>query len=222
MRYHKEGHRPLIFTAVIMLLVLAAIQNALPVLTFPALIICGGFYAFMLNFFRHPERPIPVRDDRTIYAPADGKVLVIEETHEEEYVQEQRIQVSIFMSPLNVHVNRYPTSGKIVYSKYHPGKFLLAWDPKSSKENERTSVVLENSWGMVLVRQIAGYVARRIVCYAETGDPAVQGEELGFIKFGSRVDLFLPRDAEIAVSLNDVVVGNETVIARFADPRETI
>lgn len=217
MRYHKEGHRPLIFTAVIILLVLAAIQNGLPVLTLPALVICIGLYVFMLNFFRHPERPVQKLDTQTIYAPADGKVLVIEETYEGEILNENRIQVSIFMSPLNVHVNRYPTSGNIVYSKYHPGKFLLAWDPKSSMENERTTVVLENSWGSVLVRQIAGYVARRIVCYAETGDQAVQGEELGFIKFGSRVDLFLPKDAEIAVSLNDVVVGNETVIARFAN-----
>ncbi len=222
MRYHKEGHRPLIFTAVIILLVLAAIQNGLPLLTLPALVICIGLYVFMLNFFRHPERPILKRDDQTLYAPADGKVLVIEETYESEALKEQRIQVSIFMSPLNVHVNRYPTGGKIVYSKYHPGKFLLAWDPKSSLANERTTVVLENSWGSVLVRQIAGYVARRIICYAETGDLAVQGEELGFIKFGSRVDLFLPKDAEIAIGLNDVVVGNETVIARFADPKGAI
>ncbi|MBK7342959.1 MAG: phosphatidylserine decarboxylase family protein [Saprospiraceae bacterium] len=215
MRYHKEGHRPLIFTAIVILLALAAVQNALPVLTLPALVICLGLYAFLLNFFRHPERPIPSMDDGVLYAPADGKVLVIEETFEDEILEEQRIQVSIFMSPLNVHVNRYPTSGKITYSKYHPGKFLLAWDPKSSQENERTSVVLENSRGNVLVRQIAGYVARRIVCYADTGDLAVQGEELGFIKFGSRVDLFLPRSARIEVNLNDVVVGNQTIIARF-------
>lgn len=215
MRYHKEGHRPLIFTAIVILLALAAVQNALPVLTLPALVICIGLYAFLLNFFRHPERPIPSMDDGILYAPADGKVLVIEETFEDEILEEQRIQVSIFMSPLNVHVNRYPTSGKITYSKYHPGKFLLAWDPKSSQENERTSVVLENSRGNVLVRQIAGYVARRIVCYADTGDLAVQGEELGFIKFGSRVDLFLPRSARIEVNLNDVVVGNQTIIARF-------
>lgn len=215
MRYHKEGHRPLIFTAIVILLALAAVQNALPVLTLPALVICLGLYAFLLNFFRHPERPIPSMDDGILYAPADGKVLVIEETFEDEILEEQRIQVSIFMSPLNVHVNRYPTSGKITYSKYHPGKFLLAWDPKSSQENERTSVVLENSRGNVLVRQIAGYVARRIVCYADTGDLAVQGEELGFIKFGSRVDLFLPRSARIEVNLNDVVVGNQTIIARF-------
>lgn len=215
MRYHKEGHRPLIFTAIVILLALAAVQNALPVLTLPALVICIGLYAFLLNFFRHPERPIPSMDDGILYAPADGKVLVIEETFEEEILEEQRIQVSIFMSPLNVHVNRYPTSGKITYSKYHPGKFLLAWEPKSSQENERTTVVLENSRGNVLVRQIAGYVARRIVCYADTGDVAVQGEELGFIKFGSRVDLFLPRSARIEVNLNDVVVGNQTIIARF-------
>ncbi|MCF8236796.1 MAG: phosphatidylserine decarboxylase family protein [Saprospiraceae bacterium] len=218
MRYHKEGHRPLIFTAVIMLLVLAAIQNGLPVLTLPALVVCIGLYAFILNFFRHPERPIPTQDERIIYAPADGKILVMEETDEPEFLQERRVQVSIFMSPLNVHVNRYPTSGKIIYSKYHPGKFLLAWDPKSSLDNERTTVVLENNWGRVLVRQIAGYVARRIICYAETGDMAQQGEEMGFIKFGSRVDLFLPRNAELCVKLQDVVVGNQTIIARLAEP----
>ena len=215
MRYHKEGHRPLIFTGVIMLLILAAVQNGLPALTLPVLVLCLGLYLFMLNFFRHPERPIPQLDERILYAPADGKVLVIEETEESEYYQEKRIQVSIFMSPLNVHVNRYPTSGAIEYSAYHPGKFLLAWDPKSSQYNERTTVVIQNKWGSVLVRQIAGYVARRIVCYAETGMDVQQGDELGFIKFGSRVDLFLPLNAKIEAALNDVVVGNQTVIARF-------
>lgn len=215
MRYHKEGHRPLIFTGVIMLLILAAVQNGLPALTLPVLVLSIGLYIFMLNFFRHPERPIPARDEQVLYAPADGKVLVIEETEEQEYFKEKRIQVSIFMSPLNVHVNRYPTSGSIVFAAYHPGKFLLAWDPKSSQDNERTTVVIKNDLGSVLVRQIAGYVARRIVCYAETGMDVEQGDELGFIKFGSRVDLFLPLDARIETALNDVVVGNQTVIARF-------
>lgn len=217
MRYHKEGHRPLIFTAVVMLLVLAAVQNSFPVLTLPTIGICVLIYVFLLHFFRHPDRPVDRPDDRLLLAPADGKVVVIEETTESEYFQDRRVQVSIFMSPLNVHVNRYPTGGEITYAAYHPGKYLLAWDPKSSLENERTSIAIRNRFGEVLVRQIAGYVARRIICYPDQGDKVDQGAELGFIKFGSRVDLFLPLDAEIRVRLDQVVTGNETVIAAFRD-----
>lgn len=217
MRYHKEGHRSLIFTAIIFLLALAAIQNAAPGLTLWALLLFGILYGFLLNFFRHPERPVFRQDDQLIYAPADGKVLVIEETVEDEFLEERRIQVSVFMSPLNVHVNRYPTSGTVTYARYHEGKYLLAWNPKSSTENERTTVVIENRYGRVLLRQIAGFLARRIVCYAEKGDAAVQGEEMGFIKLGSRVDLFLPVGSKIEVSLNQVVKGNQTIIARLPD-----
>jgi phosphatidylserine decarboxylase len=218
MRYHKEGHNTLILSAVIMLLALAAIQNALPIATPFVLLLFIVLYGLLLNFFRHPERPVFQPNDQLIYAPADGKVVVIEETIENEFLKERRIQVSIFMSPLNVHVNRYPTSGKVVFAKYHPGKYLLAWDPKSSAENERTTVVLENRFGRILLRQIAGFVARRIVCYAEVNDTINQGDELGFIKFGSRVDLFLPLNAHIEVNLEQLVKGNQTVVARLASP----
>jgi len=218
MRFHKEGHRTLILTAVIILLALAAIQNGLPGLTLWAALVFLIIYTLLLQFFRHPDRPLFRTDDQIVYAPADGKVLVIEETVEEEFLEQRRIQVSIFMSPLNVHVNRYPIGGKVSYAKYHPGKYLLAWDPKSSSDNERTTVVIENRFGSVLLRQIAGFLARRIVCYPEQGDQVRQGEELGFIKFGSRVDLFLPLQSRIEVSLNQVVKGNQTIIARLPDP----
>ncbi len=218
MRYHKEGHRSLIFTAVIMLLALAAIQNGMPWLTIWVLPVFLVLYGLILNFFRHPERPLHLADDHIIYAPADGKVLVIEETLEEEILKERRIQLSVFMSPLNVHVNRYPVSGVITYARYHAGKFLLAWDPKSSQDNERTTVVIKNDLGSIVVRQIAGYVARRIVCYPDVGDKINQGDELGFIKFGSRVDVFLPTNAQVEVTLNQVVKGNQTILARLPKP----
>lgn len=218
MRFHKEGHSTLILTAIIMLLSLSAIQNAAPGLTIWVLLLFGVIYGFLLNFFRHPDRTLFQPHDLKVYAPADGKVVVIEETEEAEYLKEKRIQVSIFMSPLNVHVNRYPISGHIAYAKYHPGKFLLAWEPKSSTENERTTVVLENSVTRILLRQIAGFLARRIICYAEQGDHVKQGDEMGFIKFGSRVDLFLPLDANIEVAIGQKVTGNRTVIATLKDP----
>jgi phosphatidylserine decarboxylase len=217
MRFHREGHRPLIFTAIIMLLALAAVQNLLPQATGWLLLLLVPVYALLLNFFRDPERPVIQPDDRIVYAPADGKVLVLEETTENEYFKDRRIQVSIFMSPLDVHVNRYPIGGKVEYAKYHPGKYLLAWNPKSSQENERTSVVLGNRYGTLLMRQIAGFLARRIVCYSETGDSARQGDDMGFIKLGSRVDLFLPLDATINVSLQQVVRGNQTIIAHLPE-----
>ncbi|MCO6486591.1 MAG: phosphatidylserine decarboxylase family protein [Saprospiraceae bacterium] len=220
MRYHKEGHRTLIFTAVVFLLGLSAIQNGLPALTPWALILFAAIFGLLLHFFRHPERPVFRPDDQVVLAPADGKVVVIEETIEQEILRERRIQVSIFMSPLNVHVNRYPVGGKITHAIYHPGKYLLAWNPKSSAENERTTVVIENRFGKLLVRQIAGFLARRIVCYPEQGETVKQGDELGFIKFGSRVDLFLPLDARIEVQLNQVVKGNLTTIARLTEPNK--
>lgn len=217
MRFHREGHRPLIFTAIIMLLALAAVQNLLPQATGWLLLLLLPVYALLLNFFRDPERPVMQPDDRIVYAPADGKVLVLEETTETEYFKDRRIQVSIFMSPLDVHVNRYPIGGQVEYAKYHPGKYLLAWNPKSSQENERTSVVLGNRFGKLLMRQIAGFLARRIICYSEAGDVASQGEDMGFIKLGSRVDLFLPLDSTIEVSLQQVVRGNQTIIARLPE-----
>lgn len=171
------------------------------------------FAILVLQFFRNPKRNT-ILNANHIIAPADGKVVVIEEVVEHEFFNDKRIQVSIFMSPLNVHVNRYPITGEVKFAKYHPGKFLVAWHPKSSIENERTTVVVENeTTGPILFRQIAGAVARRIVMYSKKGDKATQGADMGFIKFGSRIDLFLPLDAKIKANIDDVVRGGETVIA---------
>lgn len=172
-------------------------------------------FLIVLQFFRHPSREI-TKNEKYIIAPADGKVVVIEETTETEVLKDRRIQVSIFMSPLNVHVNRYPISGQITFSKYHPGLFLVAWHPKSSTENERTTVVIENSAKTpILLRQIAGALARRIVCYPKAGWMVKQGDELGFIKFGSRVDIFLPLGTKIKVGMEQKVLGGVTVIAEL-------
>ncbi|MFM1875486.1 MAG: hypothetical protein RL266_1223 [Bacteroidota bacterium] len=178
----------------------------------------GGAIIFLifLQFFRSPKRKLVI-SSRSIVCPADGRVVAIEEVEEPEYFNgEKRIQVSVFMSPLNVHLNRYPISGKIAYSKYHPGLFLVAWHPKSSTENERNTVVIETEFGpSVLIRQIAGFVARRIVWYCHQGDVVKQGDELGFIKFGSRVDLFLPLNAKIKVELEEKVKGGISVLAEI-------
>lgn len=191
---------------------------------FPAMLwlhyLVGGLGAVIflvfLQFFRSPKRKLVI-SSRSIVCPADGKVVAIEEVDEPEYFNgEKRIQVSVFMSPLNVHLNRYPISGRIAYSKYHPGLFLVAWHPKSSTENERNTVVIETEFGVsVLIRQIAGFVARRIVWYCHEDDQVKQGDELGFIKFGSRVDLFLPLDAKIKVELDEKVQGGISVLAEI-------
>lgn len=173
------------------------------------------FFLLILQFFRNPSREIHVADDKIVYAPADGKVVVIEQTHEDEYFKDKRLQVSIFMSPTNVHVNRNPISGTVNYFKYHPGKYLVAWHPKSSSENERTTMVIDNGKEEVLLRQIAGALAKRIVAYVKEGDEVNQGADFGFIKFGSRVDLFLPLDAKIEVEMGQKVRGNKTIIARL-------
>jgi len=174
----------------------------------------------ILQFFRNPKRAVQFNLNEII-APVDGKVVVIEEVEEKEYFQGKRKQVSIFMSPLNVHVTRYPVSGVIQYSKYHPGKYLVAWHPKASEENERTTIVIKTpKFGDILYRQIAGALARRIVNYAKKGDKAIQGADAGFIKFGSRVDLFLPLDCIVTVGLNQKVVGAKTVIATLSDGDE--
>jgi len=171
------------------------------------------FYIIILQFFRNPKRKT-AQNDHHIIAPVDGKVVVIEEVFEKEYFKEKRLQISIFMSPLNVHVTRYPVSGKIKFSKYHPGKYLVAWHPKASEENERTTIVVENPViGDILYRQIAGALAKRIVNYAKPEMQVIQGSDAGFIKFGSRVDLFLPLDTKIIVNLNDKVKGGEQIIA---------
>lgn len=171
------------------------------------------FLFLILQFFRNPKRKT-ILNDKTVVSPVDGKVVVIEEVFEPEYFKEKRLQVSVFMSPINVHVTRYPISGKINFSKYHPGKYLVAWHPKASTDNERTTVVVENPiYGEVLYRQIAGALAKRIVNYAVEGDIAIQGHDSGFIKFGSRVDLFLPLDTNIKVKLNQKVKGGQSIIA---------
>ena len=170
-----------------------------------------ALFAFVTYFFRNPSRNI-ITDDNYIIAPADGKIVVIEEVEMDEYFEDKRLQVSIFMSPSNVHVNRTPISGEVKYAKYHPGRYLVAWHPKSSAENERTSIVIDNGSFDVMMRQIAGKVARRIVYNLEEGDQVEQGVDFGFIKFGSRVDLFLPIDTDITISLGQKVKGGETII----------
>jgi phosphatidylserine decarboxylase len=173
-----------------------------------------GLLIIVLQFFRNPKRDTPIYADHVI-APVDGKVVVIEEVFEKEYFKDQRLMVSIFMSPINVHVTRYAMSGKVLFSKYHPGKYLVAWHPKASEENERTTIVLENaSFGAILYRQIAGALARRIVNYAQESQDVIQGTDAGFIKFGSRVDLYFPLGTNINVELNQIVKGGIDVVAK--------
>ena len=174
------------------------------------------FLIIILQFFRNPKRHV-IATDHNVIAPVDGKVVVIEEVYEPEYFKEKRLQVSIFMSPINVHVTRYAVNGLVKFSKYHAGKYLVAWHPKASTENERTTVVIENNlFGEILYRQIAGALARRIVNYAQEGMQVVQGTDAGFIKFGSRVDIFLPLGTEVSVQLNQKAIGGKTIIATKA------
>jgi phosphatidylserine decarboxylase len=174
------------------------------------------FLIIILQFFRNPKRTVELNKNHVL-APVDGKVVVIEEVYEGEYFKDNRLQISIFMSPINVHVTRYPISGLIKFSKYHPGKFLVAWHPKASEENERTTIVVENeTFGAILYRQIAGALARRIVNYAEEGMQVIQGADAGFIKFGSRVDIFLPLGTPVNVILNQKAIGGKTIIATKA------
>ncbi|MBX7109463.1 MAG: phosphatidylserine decarboxylase family protein [Chitinophagales bacterium] len=215
MRIHKEGTATLLLMAAVLLIINAALLILLPLpqwLQAMLILLSTGFYLFLISFFRNPKRNT-LMNDAVIIAPADGKVVVIEETVETEYFHAPRRQVSIFMSPANVHVNRNPISGEVKYVRHHPGKFLVAWHPKSSTENERTTVVIANDKTELLMRQIAGILARRIVNYLQPHQKVAQGEAFGFIKFGSRVDLFLPLHAKIAVQLNQDVRGGETVIA---------
>jgi len=213
--FHKEGYKIIVIASTILAFTLLSIDKFIDIFWLNKLLSIGFvlFYILILQFFRNPKRN-SILNENQILAPADGKVVVIEEVIESEYFKNKRRQISIFMSPLNVHITRYVMSGNINYSKYHPGKYLVAWHPKSSELNERTTVVINNhSFGDVLYRQIAGAVARRIVNYAKKGDSVVQGEDAGFIKFGSRVDIFLPLDIKINVSLNQQVKGGITVIA---------
>jgi len=216
MYIHKEGRAWVIGSLLVYILLIIIFQNIIPAYNWILIILLGIPFLLILNFFRNPIRTIPHHDDHMVYAAADGKVVVIEEVFESEYFNDSRKMVSIFMNPLNVHCNRYPVSGKVVYTKYHPGKYLVAWHPKSSTENERNTVVIETAFGtQILMRQIAGALARRIVSYAQLNDSAKQGEDFGFIKFGSRVDLYFPLNAEIKVELQQLVKGNLDVIAHI-------
>lgn len=220
--FHREGFKIIAITFIIVgamaLTADAYITNHL--IKYGVQGVALTILVLILQFFRNPKRAVQFNLNEII-APVDGKVVVIEEVEEKEYFQGKRKQVSIFMSPLNVHVTRYPASGVIQYSKYHPGKYLVAWHPKASEENERTSIVIKTpKFGDILYRQIAGALARRIVNYAKKGDKAIQGADAGFIKFGSRVDLFLPLDCIVTVGLNQKVVGAKTVIATLRDGDE--
>ncbi|WP_405267431.1 phosphatidylserine decarboxylase family protein [Cellulophaga sp. Ld12] len=213
--FHKEGQKIILISFFLVTIIVLAAHYYIDLNWLKLLIQCTAvvFLIIILQFFRNPKRKVTKSFDE-ILAPVDGKVVVIEEVEEKEYFKEKRLQVSIFMSPINVHVTRYPASGAITFSKYHPGKFLVAWHPKASEENERTTIVIKTpKFGEILYRQIAGALAKRIVNYANVGDSAHQGEDAGFIKFGSRVDLFLPLDATINVKLNQKVIGAKTCIA---------
>ena len=220
--FHKEGQKIILVTFFIVctIVLLAHFYVDIPWLKYALHGVALIILILILQFFRNPKRVITQSFDE-IVAPVDGKVVVIEEVEEPEYFKGKRKQISIFMSPINVHVTRYAASGVIKFSKYHPGKYLVAWHPKASEENERTTVVINTpKFGDILYRQIAGALARRIVNYAEVGDSVQQGEDAGFIKFGSRVDLFLPLDCAITVKLNQKVTGNKTCIAALVETNE--
>ena len=213
--FHKEGYKIIAFTFAIVIAGIFASEKFIELfwLQKSVQVLLLIFLVLILQFFRNPKRMGVVSEDH-ILAPVDGKVVVIEEVEEPEYFKDKRLQVSIFMSPINVHVTRYALSGIVKYSKYHPGKYLVAWHPKASTENERTTIVVENkTFGGVLYRQIAGALAKRIVNYAKEGEKVVQGTDAGFIKFGSRVDLFLPLETKLNVKIGDKVKGGVQVIA---------
>ncbi|MCX8212526.1 MAG: phosphatidylserine decarboxylase family protein [Lewinella sp.] len=215
LRIHTEGRRMLVILLVLLGGATAVTFWQFPVWGLPVAIVSVIFFLIILQFFRNPARLVPEEDDNIIYAPADGKVVVIEEAEEPEYFKDKRLQVSIFMSPVDVHVNRNPIGGEVKYNAYHPGRYLVAWHPKSSTENERTTMVIDNGSTEILLRQIAGALAKRIKNYVDVGDMVRQGEDFGFIKFGSRVDLFLPLGTKLEVKLNQKVKGNKTIIGRL-------
>ncbi len=218
MTIHKEGYKTIaistILFGVVNVLSFYFLSSSLPLITWIIFIGTLGLLIFMISFFRIPSRTLTIQDD-AIVAPADGKVVAIEEVQADEYFMDRRIQVSIFMSPLNVHVNRNPVSGEVAYSQYHKGKYLVAWHPKSSTDNERHSVVYRREGKEILVKQIAGALAKRIINYLQPGQHVQQAAEMGFIKFGSRVDLLLPLDAKIHVKIGDMPKGGVTVIASW-------
>ena len=215
--FHKEGYTIILtsFFTITSIFVAIDFLNLNVVVTKVLRTVLIIILLLILQFFRNPRRHT-LKNDNKIISPADGKIVIIKKVTEKEYFKKKCLQISIFMSPINVHVTRYPIGGKIVYSKYHPGKYLFAWHPKSSEKNERTTIVVENKKiGKILYRQIAGALARRIVNYAKTNETAIQGEDAGFIKFGSRIDLFLPINCKINVNLNEKVRGGESIIAEF-------
>ena len=216
-RFHKEGYTIIAITFVLAIASVLLAEEFINILwlTKAVQVLALFLLIIVLQFFRNPKR-ITELNDKTIVAPVDGKVVVIEEVEEPEYFKDKRLQVSIFMSPINVHVTRYAMSGLVKYSKYHPGKYLVAWHPKASTDNERTTIVLQNeTFGDVLYRQIAGALAKRIVNYAEEGSQVIQGSDAGFIKFGSRVDLYFPLGTKLKVNLGDKVKGGTQVIAEI-------
>ncbi|WP_432709590.1 phosphatidylserine decarboxylase family protein [Pedobacter sp.] len=219
MTIHKEGYTTIAITVLFIFVINAFIDYRYADITWLrwlVYILSFTLFITVLQFFRNPKRNFTF-DDTVLICPADGKVVVIEETEEGEYFKDKRLQVSIFMSPVNVHINRNPISGVVKFFKYHPGKYLAAWNPKSSTENERTTVVVEHASGVpVLYRQIAGALARRIVWYIKEGDVVEQGKEFGFIKFGSRVDIFLPVGTKLNVELNQMVKGGITVMGQLS------
>ncbi len=218
MTIHREGYPTIGITALIFAVINLAtfnfLGNSLYWLTLTILLVTLFLFLFIISFFRIPNRTLTI-NDKQIICPADGKVVVIEEVVDVEYFKDKRIQVSIFMSPANVHVNRNPMSGNVLYNQYHRGKYLVAWHPKSSTENERWSVVTQNQYGTILYKQIAGALAKRICNYTHVGQEVKQGEEYGFIKFGSRVDILLPIGTKVNVQLNQVVKGGVTVLATW-------
>ncbi len=218
MTFHKEGYTSLAICILFIFVLNALIQFYFPqasALKWVIYILSFLLFAIIVQFFRSPSITITT-NEKQVLCPADGKVVVIEEVEETEYLKDKRIQISVFMSPVNVHINRNPVAGVVKYFKYHPGKYLVAWHPKSSTENERTTIAIENSAGVtVLFRQIAGALARRIVWYVKEGDKVDQGQQFGFIKFGSRVDIFLPVGTKVNVALGEVVKGGKTVLAEL-------
>ena len=215
-RFHKEGYKIIVIAFILSITGILLAEKFIEIIWVVKAIqiIILAFLFIVLQFFRNPKRATNLNEN-TIIAPVDGKVVVIEEVEEPEYFKDKRLQVSIFMSPINVHVTRYAMGGVVKYSKYHPGKYLVAWHPKASTENERTTIVLDNKvFGEVLYRQIAGALAKRIVNYAEEGTEVIQGADAGFIKFGSRVDLYLPIGTELTIKLGDVVKGGTQVVAK--------
>ncbi len=213
--FHKEGAQSILLGTIFTVIVLLLSDNLIDTNWVKMTIQIAALLLLIiiLQFFRNPKRTV-VLNENHIIAPVDGKVVVIEEVFESEYFKDKRLQISIFMSPINVHVTRYGLSGLVKFSKYHPGKFLVAWHPKASEENERTTIVIENkTFGEVLYRQIAGALARRIVNYAREGIQVIQGTDAGFIKFGSRVDIFLPLGTPVNVVLNQKAIGGKTIIA---------